>query len=1467
LPAAAFDHYEYSFSHAGGAGQTIEPIEAGGDEFELEAGAWVVTVKAYAEDGDTSLAATGSESFEVALGAETQVTVRLNPVTGEGTGTLNYALSYPAGATVNAFTLTLLGDTAEIDLKSAPSGNSIMGSKSPGSGYYLAAATLTMNGIQTTKTEVVHIYQNLATNLTLEFSDQDFKAIPVFSSAESGPGSLREAIANAPAGATIALDLPEGDRVIALKSALAITKNLTLYGGGATITQAGFTGSLVTVAGTVTINRIHFRGGRAPDNGTTANGGAIRASGTNLTLESCVFTDNHADGNGGAVYSSVLLQIRGSTFYGNSAVGSGGAVYGGAAVNLTGNIFYENTAGTNPAVREAGGLHTYNLTDSADWTPGNGDESATDLPISPLTFRPLGGGEALGMVASPGYALDFYGKPVPASGAAAGAAQTPTATGGFILDYAPVGSGQVALSGAVPDADGLVSGPVTLTAAANPEGAFKYWLVNGTEDPETSAALTLDISGHTTVRAVFFVNVSELGDNVPGSLRAAIEGAGEGSGISLTGGSFDLYGDLTINSSVIIDGNGSTLNLNGHRIVITGGATEVSISRLHFKGGRAVGATTATRYGGAIQNGGILVLESCIFSGNQTPDANSSGGGGALYSTGSLTVLGSTFYANSAGSSGKGGAIWASGTAVLQGNVFWENTASSDPVISGTVSSGGFNISDQAVAGLDHADDENSVTVLPFTTVSFKPFTGGAAAEAIGTRPAGYPTVDFYGESVPETDAAAGAVQETITPAGFVLDYAAQGPGEVEIISVNKPDADGLVSDVVKLKATPGTEGTFRHWTLDGVEQGTQTTPEEFELDVQAHRVVRAVFSGTWTVNSDADSGPGSLRATLAIVGDGDTIVLAGQTITLLNDPLPMITKDLTILGNGATLTQNGFTPTNTSQLLSFAQGVEASISRVHFTGGRVTTRGGAIWIDANGKLTLESCIFSDNRATTTAYGAIFAGQSSVLNIYGCTFYDNSASSSGGAFGCGAYVQATLVGNVFWGNTGTSHVSASTATTGSLNISDKDLGGALYTTISALPIHPGSFNPIVGAGADTAIDVLAIPSYPTQDFYGDAISSANAAAGAVQTTVTGYIVDHAADGTGEVEVTGGIVDVYGFTTGSSVTLTATPGDGMDFLYWTVNGIQLPDQVMPTELILSMNGNKVVRAAFIATWIVTRTDDNPSNPDPGSLRAALTAAMSSAENRKRIALPANGTITLNSPLAQITKSVIIEGNGATLTQSGFSPGATSQFFYINSNTAEVRISRLHFKNGRATNYGAAVRITGANVTLESCVFSDNHTEPANGTSNAMGGALYCTGNVTVLGCTFYDNSITTTGTAKGGAIYRANGALTLTGNIFAGNIATTSPVVFHASPGATTGGYNVTNMDSGFTDDATSTGWTFNLDPIDVKQDDVTFDGTFKPSSVTGLPDISPLPQDFPTTYFDGTPRGSSSTPGAMPRAQ
>jgi predicted outer membrane repeat protein len=1467
-----FDHYEIAFSPDGGVyDNTYQPIEE--YVYELSPGNWFVKVDAYAGTGVDTLAASGTATFVVELGRETGIIIKLNPIISTGTGTLLASLSYPEGATVTFFTITQLATTTGIDLVPAAieeSGNLIK-TITVNAGYYMASAILQKDGITTGKSEVVHIYANLTTELAFEFTDSNFTAVLVFSSADSGPGSLREAITNIDAGGTIVLDLPAGDRVISLESTLTITKSLAILGGGATVTRGAFTGSLVNISGpansvSVTISRVHFTGGRN-NASSTSDGGAIYTGGR-LTLESCIFSDNRAGRYGGAIYASnAAVTSRGSTFYGNRAENSGGALRGSSSgLALTGNLFYGNTATSDPVFYATGSSNTYSFNISDVASPPcilkNG------LTISSVSFKPLGGlGEngAEGVIANipAGYpVVDFHGKAIPGTNAAAGAIQTATAAG-YFLDYAAVGAGTLSVPPGTIDEDGIVDGSVTFTATADTDGEFRGWMVNGEKDPEETATLTLTLDAHATVRALFYVNVTATGDGVSGSLRDAIAKTKGGGVILPQDGSLSLYSDLTISENVDIEGKGATINLNGHHIVIDG-AAKVTVSRVHFKGGRSISVAVSSG-GGAIQNAGNLTLESCIFSDNRTPVSSSNARGGAIYSTGALTILGSTFYGNSAGT-GQGGAIHihTGGTLTLQGNLFWGNTANTYKVVSrystGTVISLGFNISDAekgtgtAQSGFSHGSDIYA-TSLPLSSVSFRPFAGGAAINAVAERLENYPVKDFYGVDISTTGAvAAGAVQTAVTFTGFVLDYAPQGPGTVAPIS-GTVDQDGLVAGSVTLQATASSSGnvtgTFKHWILNGIQLGDQTPPNQLAISstetVNNAATVRAVFSGDYTVSIDNNSGPGSFREAISMAGDGDTIILQGQTITL-TEPLSVVTKKLTIQGHSAILTQTGFAPSAASQLLSLGQGAEISISRVHFKGGRATN-GGAIY-NNGGTLTLESCIFSDNRtpvsSSTARGGAIYS--TGALTILGSTFYGNSAGTGqGGAIHIHAGGTLILQGNLFWGNTANtykvvSRYGSGTVTSLGFNISDAEKGTSTAQSgfndandihATTLPLSSVSFKPFAGGVAAGVITGMPL-NYPNEDFYGTTIPTP-ASTGAVQTLASGFMLDYKNEGPGRVE-TDGMPNSDSLYSGS-VTFTATADTGKDFLHWIVNGVKQPDQSPANVLSFSpLDGHKTVRGVFAATWMVT----NNGNEGPGSLRSALI----NATEGDIIRLPQGQTITLTSPLPSIIKSIVIEGNGATLTQNGFTPGDASQLLSISSTATAVRIERLRFKGGRATSYGAALRNAGG-LALESCVFSDNRTSG----QSASGGAIYSSGATNISGCTFLGNEAIVTAGGTGGAIYKAGGTLNLTGNLFWGNAAAAHSVAYSGSPYPASGGYNISDKPSGT--GSNQSGWSFAGDTYATAIP--LHSSSFKPlSSGAAWQAITTKPADYPDKDFNGT---------------
>jgi predicted outer membrane repeat protein len=776
---SVFDHFEYRFAKDGGAEAARTPQDG---VFVLDTGAYTLKVNAYMSAGTDKLAASGTASFTVSAGANASVSLALQPViSGEGTGTFKYALAYPSGAVVESLSLTRIGGDESVDLKAGAvtTTTSLNGEKSVGVGYYLFTVSLSLMKTDGThiqrRAEVVHIYQNMTAEALAgdyTFTAADFEGdIYVTSAADSGPGSLRRALANAVDGATIHVDLSAGS-VIELASRLEISKNVIIQGNGLTLTRAAswttvdYSSQLLNVSSGVTasIGRIHFKDGRA-----ISAGGAISNEG-NLTLESCIFSGNQTTSFGGAVdtmYGDLI--VRGCTFYNNSSATYGGAIYSGRTTILSGNLFYGNTAdGSGHVVAGSVTSTGYNVADrpKGSYTSGgSGFNHANDgysnaLPFAPLNFKVLNGGEAHGIIAAlpENYpAVDFYGQPISAV-ASAGAVQAIAASGYAVFTSTNNSNGGINIA-ETPNADGLYSGEVSLTAVL-PSGGYTLsrWLVNGV-DSGAASPLALTLTGHVIVRAEFSrtVTVSSIADSGAGTLRRALDNAGGGDIITMETANqvIELASRLEISKNVTIQGNGLTLtraaswttvDYSSQLLNVSSGVT-ASIGRVHFKDGRAISV------GGAISSEGNLTLESCIFSGNQT----TSSGGAVDTRQGDLTVRGCTFYNNSSGT--YGGAIYGGGeTTTLSGNLFYGNTADgSGHVVAGTVTSAGYNVADRpkgsyytsGQSGFDHANDDSfediGISGAPLNASTFAPVSG--LGSFIPSAPPDFPLVDFYGET------------------------------------------------------------------------------------------------------------------------------------------------------------------------------------------------------------------------------------------------------------------------------------------------------------------------------------------------------------------------------------------------------------------------------------------------------------------------------------------------------------------------------------------------------------------------------------------------------------------------------------------------------------------------------------------------------------------------------------------------
>ena len=154
-------------------------------------------------------------------------------------------------------------------------------------------------------------------------------AITVTSNADSGAGSLRQAISNVCPGGTISF---QNDTTISLTSGeLLLVKDLTIDGGSHVIIVDGSAASSVfhITHGAASLMHLTIRNGKAD------NGGGI-LNGSSLTLTNSTVSGNTSVGNGGGIYNDqgVTLALTNSTISGNT-VGDGSA--GGGIYNYYGS--------------------------------------------------------------------------------------------------------------------------------------------------------------------------------------------------------------------------------------------------------------------------------------------------------------------------------------------------------------------------------------------------------------------------------------------------------------------------------------------------------------------------------------------------------------------------------------------------------------------------------------------------------------------------------------------------------------------------------------------------------------------------------------------------------------------------------------------------------------------------------------------------------------------------------------------------------------------------------------------------------------------------------------------------------------------------------------------------------------------------------------------------------------------------
>src|ERR1051325_1373014 len=326
------------------------------------------------------------------------------------------------------------------------------------------------------------------------------------------------------------------------------------------------------------------------------------------------------------------------------------------------------------------------------------------------------------------------------------------------------------------------------------------------------------------------------------------------------------------------------------------------------------------------------------------------------------------------------------------------------------------------------------------------------------------------------------------------------------------------------------------------------------------------------TVTSNADSGPGSLRDTIANAAPGTTIDFAiGGTIQLTSGQL-LVTKDLTIAGPGAAiLTIQRSTASGTAEFrifhlqsgivsisgLAVSNGVDIIGAGIHnettfslrdsvIAGNLALGAGGGI--NNLGTLTMSNCVVNGNRVSPrSANSAPFQSGGGLNNentvtVLSCVFSSNVAPFGGGIRSDGtlALTNSLVRGNSAGGilsaagkgggiyNEGTLSVHTTTIETNSAigpSSGDKSLGGGIENVLGTVTLDRSTVsrnlvtgNPS-GGGVDNLLGTLVVEN---STISGNIASGSSPVGGAIANGQGSVLLNHST-------VTANVLDPVGLS--------------------------------------------------------------------------------------------------------------------------------------------------------------------------------------------------------------------------------------------------------------------------------------------------------------------------------------------------
>lgn len=177
------------------------------------------------------------------------------------------------------------------------------------------------------------------------------------------PAALRNAIASAPAGATLRV---EGTCI----GPFGVGKNLTLIGLRGAVLDGNHTGAAVSVTGAV---QVRLEGLTITHgNGSSGSGGGINNFGGTLTLDHSTVRNNVANTAGGGINNQGTLTLNDSTVRNNTAGQGGGIENANATLTLNHSTVLYNSAQLGGGIDNQGTQTLNNSAVRGNTTTGQG---------------------------------------------------------------------------------------------------------------------------------------------------------------------------------------------------------------------------------------------------------------------------------------------------------------------------------------------------------------------------------------------------------------------------------------------------------------------------------------------------------------------------------------------------------------------------------------------------------------------------------------------------------------------------------------------------------------------------------------------------------------------------------------------------------------------------------------------------------------------------------------------------------------------------------------------------------------------------------------------------------------------------------------------------------------------------------------------------------------------------------------